>query len=121
MAYDIQAVNPIIPAEKDPEYFNMKILKANNAGWKTAMKVVCSICPHLTRRDYKFLTDYTCRSLTGEKAEKTLLCLRQLLLKRRKYTEFVLNDETIEAEPWLWELFEEIYEMLCWSDGFVVR
>jgi len=120
VAYTISAINPIFLAKNDKHY-KIEVLGASNEAWKTAMSVLCSICPHLNKRDYKFFTDYTGRALSGEKAEKTILCLRQLLLKRCTYTEFVLKDETIEAEPWLWELLEEIYEMLCWSDGFIVR
>lgn len=121
MSYDISPINLKAPTPKKPEEFKLDGFMLRNSRWRDAIAVLCSICPHLKDKDQKQLTDYSGRFLVGEKAEQTLIHLRRVLLKRSKYTEFVVSPETIPAEPWLWEDLEKIYEMLCWSEGFTVR
>lgn len=122
MSYDITPINLKAPTPKNSEEFDLKGFMLRNSRWRDSIMVLCSICPHLKKRDEKHLTDYSGRYLAGEKAEQTLICLRRVLLKRRKYSEFVITSEhTIPAEPWLWEDLEKIYEILCWSEGFIVR
>ena len=121
MAYDITAIRPCLPLPKEPKDFTIARFSLNNRGWRETVDALCAICEHLTPDDRDKLTRYEGRGLSGDKAEQAVVALRRVLLHRHRHETFVINGEAIRATPWLWEGLEQVYEMLCWSDGFTVR
>lgn len=119
--YDIIAINPRPPLPKESEFFTISHWTLRNENWRILIDVLCVICPEITGREKQQLTDFEGRQLVGKKVEGVLIALRRVLLNRGQHKSFVVDDEVINAEPWLWEGLESIYEILCWSDGFIVR
>ncbi len=121
MAYDINAIKPMLPLPKEPAAFTVSRFTLNNRAWRSAVDVLCAICDHLTDDDRDKLTRYEGRRLSGEKAEQTVIALRRVLLHRDRHQYFVCDGEKVAATKWTWEQLEMVYEMLCWSEGFTVQ
>jgi hypothetical protein len=119
--YDIIAVNPRSPLPKDSEFFTISHWTLRNESWRTLIGLLSVICPQITGREQQQLASYEGRQFVGKKAEDVLIPLRRVLLNRSQHKSFVVDGEVINADLWLWEGLESIYEMLCWNDRFVVR